>query len=774
MKATKLFVFPAILAALTFASCSDYDNGFTEKQIRYEQAFHDAFGDIDPAQDWNLVRQLAEKGTRKSEPGWVDNPVNGPSDLYHPDEFNDTQKAIVRLFFQNNKYLKGISYPYTEFFAQHIYSGNKENRNLDGAASDCEEVYTAADGNVYDAGQMNHFTVGPEGKQFHIDSFNSGDCKGSRAGSGMYAQDADASLFGYTNSANSYVTGHYVIIDGETIDAWAQSEEGKKILQSQGIEFETVATATSYSYAKVNNEIVKSEGQPVKRYYLGFDFVLYEDERAYATDYGTGKYMLYEFEGEKYHYLMSNMNMYCGDVKNYDDKPDANTIRELLKNGYLPVDGKADKTWVKLGTCANGYYSDWIISITPGKPGDPTPTESERVLESALLVCEDLGDYDFDFNDIVLKLEHIRSTTAEIGKEPKTDDIFRITAMAAGGTLPSYVYYKPLRAASQERSDEVESTDLWTWLDYAKDDDDMTNGIHHMVDGIPGNLVPLNVGERFPDDGEGHVWDIDINDAIRLIETSSDYGNGRPIKEYVNSYVSYVFDFSRIRIYVGEEMKDPNGNQTYIAPIEHGIDYGTDNNSSKYKTANTPQMLLLPLDFEWAQECVPIANAYPQFRDWVRNMTFTDWYKEGITDSVTVRTGLATGEVVGGGSGNNGGDNSGNGEDNDGTQITNISYHSSGLSPKLGNDKWLESGYKIPASVFENYASGITLTVVSSQSANIGWTIGSDVLRDVYWESFGEGKLKITLTQAQVEAAKTYGFQFYSQGQISNLEIRIK
>ena len=53
------FFVPAAMLSLGVASCSDYDNGYTESAIKFQEEFKKAYGDIDPEQDWNL----AERGT---------------------------------------------------------------------------------------------------------------------------------------------------------------------------------------------------------------------------------------------------------------------------------------------------------------------------------------------------------------------------------------------------------------------------------------------------------------------------------------------------------------------------------------------------------------------------------------------------------------------------------------------------------------------------------------------------------------------------------------
>ena len=59
IKSLLSFFVPAAMMSLMVASCSDYDNGYTEKAIKFTEDFRKAYGDIDPKQDWNL----AERGT---------------------------------------------------------------------------------------------------------------------------------------------------------------------------------------------------------------------------------------------------------------------------------------------------------------------------------------------------------------------------------------------------------------------------------------------------------------------------------------------------------------------------------------------------------------------------------------------------------------------------------------------------------------------------------------------------------------------------------------
>ena len=79
----------------------------------------------------------------------------------------------------------------------------------------------------------------------------------------------------------------------------------------------------------------------------------------------------------------------------------------------------------------DGYYSNYIVKITPGNGTVPPPPAT---LPSYRVMCEDLGNsYDFDFNDIVFDVDYEYTETEGTYKAT-------VTLQAAGGTLPIYIY----------------------------------------------------------------------------------------------------------------------------------------------------------------------------------------------------------------------------------------------------------------------------------------------------------------------------------------------
>ncbi|MCH5175058.1 MAG: Ig-like domain-containing protein [Prevotellaceae bacterium] len=129
----------AIIVALSLVGCSDFDNGFTDKEIAFQEAFRKEFGEIDPEQDWNLATRATlhvdfnEKTNVKVysaapfSPGAVlmaNYNVSSPSDLGF-DMPEGTEKVYVQAMRGKNMLLGGY-YKVTDG----IVEGVNTTRNL--------------------------------------------------------------------------------------------------------------------------------------------------------------------------------------------------------------------------------------------------------------------------------------------------------------------------------------------------------------------------------------------------------------------------------------------------------------------------------------------------------------------------------------------------------------------------------------------------------------------------------------------------------------------
>lgn len=108
MKQMKTFqhtacVFFSAAAMLSLVACSDYDNGYTSKEIEYQQHFSNAFPNISSEQDWNAAKQVVAdidlSGITSEEAQvfiYSDSPLSGGQLAAHY-EFSDTKTFSLDL-----------------------------------------------------------------------------------------------------------------------------------------------------------------------------------------------------------------------------------------------------------------------------------------------------------------------------------------------------------------------------------------------------------------------------------------------------------------------------------------------------------------------------------------------------------------------------------------------------------------------------------------------------------------------------------------------------
>ena len=238
--------------------------------------------------------------------------------------------------------------------------------------------------------------------------------------------------------------------------------------------------------------------------------------------------------------------------------------------------------------------------------------DNNTIYENALLVCEDLSSYDFDFNDIVLDLtfkeeekriyEWVHEANGiaahwELKETEETDKTLFVKPMAAGGAYETELIIGILNKG------EIHSLMGETgWGGNPKRHEIINAGATYSnrSDSIP-YIMPM-----------GYEWKI---------------GNGEG--KYA-THLSQLFAEGFIMLKcLGE---DPNGKSA-----EKIITSGKINLDPNSTTA-APQMMLLPKYFEWPREEYPISNAYRGFNDWVSDITKTSWILDTqVADSITDR-----------------------------------------------------------------------------------------------------------------------------------------
>jgi len=271
--------------------------------------------------------------------------------------------------------------------------------------------------------------------------------------------------FGYYNSTGSVRHTEYTgLVSFQTIinklgaeanclnDGWNRSFMGFdfEMMIGDGLYQTDNSSADGKRYVKISDIPGNApqyiwDGERVIKWY---EKVEYDANWKPIYTFAEGYDEYIRINGEKIPYLSTNTSMYAGlrldaqtvltnitqsnqkiykdyseDVKNVEclNLP---LFKAAFEAGYYPTkDSNTD--WVKVGGTADGYYSDWIVTLTEAKKYTTTIPDDDpydyRVMAEDLSTNE---NSDFDFNDVVFDVKYVNSTTA------------KVKVRAAGGIYP--------------------------------------------------------------------------------------------------------------------------------------------------------------------------------------------------------------------------------------------------------------------------------------------------------------------------------------------------
>ena len=444
-----------------------------------------------PGETYPATHNYANGGANCNANQWAD-PNEHFGGWLVPDPLTEGQKLRVQMYFQANPKLSYEDPHFRHFFVQQVYKGATD------PGSNSTEVVTAADGSTYTSGNMNHLTVGQS--EMHINNFNSGTCStnstvltnGGDTNNGPFHSDEimlmvnidDTSCFGYhdSGSSNQAASPNHndkaALVSAATIDAWAAANgnHGEPVVDKWNrsfMGFDLAIKEGDQAYEKDGSGNISyatyNQAAESPRYaWDGKNIIEIADASwnyydAYKTIYGVG-------------WLTTNKNFYIAadqvsmsqtismnradastitEIQNapvlkdimvgdtyYQSVINLPRIKQLVDNGYLPVNNKSLAEWVKVGV-SDGYFSDWIVTLTEAQR---IPKEEVVIIVNSdadiRVIAEDLTtsdteaiegqtvNTDLDFNDVVFDVEW-------------TSGGANITLQAAGGTLPLVVGTNP-------------------------------------------------------------------------------------------------------------------------------------------------------------------------------------------------------------------------------------------------------------------------------------------------------------------------------------------
>ena len=691
----------ALLAGFYLTSCThddiEYSSVYEEKTQTFEKVFHDLYGNIDPNHDWGfkslnsiaIANSRAVAGTRAAGTRGVNANANEWADVSNrtgfggwkvPPALTEGQKLRVKAYFQANPNLKYTDPHLKNFFVQQVYKGGTSPSTDPNNPTRSSEVVTAAGGQTYTSENMNHLTVGQS--NVHINNFNCGDAtertdvlnNGANLKTGEnvgYHSDKimlmvdinDTSCFGYHDSGSSNEAGSVnhndrcALVSALTIDTWAQANGniGEAVYSS-----EWNRSFLGFDLAiKEGDQIWSGETQKfTSGMNMGYDGLYYSNNNTVAFEYDENwnrlmpngmSDVMTDKDSNPLKLLISNTNFYSGDLETLSDEQlkkdmgegkvyvNMEPVLDLINRGFYPVSGSAFKTWVKPEKSYDGYFSDWIVTLTQATTvgnteeidgpddqhhGDEVKKNStgdeHKLLAIGRVFVEDLfkaSREDLDFNDAVFDAAIWQTTTngtinivdgkpvftpsKELGVSKVTREA-EIYLIAAGGTIPLMIANGcPEIGDGSDQKHEVHEIFDVSGVTMVNTRGQYSEAFGSYKNGISPKYKKFNMTAALKDKPEGEITLNDI--PVDVIWTTDQFSvpaslNNETIVEY---------------------QKDPETGK-YI--LENGEPVRVNTGVAK-----APHMIQVPLGTEWATERKNIEDGYPSFKSYVGNSAVGFW-----------------------------------------------------------------------------------------------------------------------------------------------------
>lgn len=550
--------------ALCALSCTDFDNGFTETDAyknhligetldEYTANFEARFGKIDPNHNWGFGpidvpvtrAQVDNKNQWESDfhlqvPGWPIVYVDKDGNTHVTTEYRngdggsqsisstktsvpggdvtDEEVAYVSWWFRTHRYPTSLNVHWSDFFLQEV-SADKD-RNSDGnvvtRVAEYEDksdylVQTNQGAPTFEIDQL--FVEAYDGGTVwdHMKNFNANAANSLRDKSGLYMGDD---------------------YDWQDYDKYPKDTESKRM-----IDFFYCSGTEDWAAHYSNDETWR-----------------YNGNNTFSPD---GVYSGHRHNGNDNIWVIVHLHFIGKSGHIYDNYYIGFDYAFESVNGSKTQFLKAD-----------GYYSNWILKISPAIPIINNPL-SRRIM------CEDLGNtLDLDFDDVVFDATVNGNSVGTDGKYDVT-----INLMAAGGTMPIWIGVDP----EQNLSNKYEVHKLFGANSYSKPINVASSSISAPIANYHIKMDPVEIeGELKPDfdkigiwvyNTKGHAW-------IPLSDVQSAIGN-----------------------------------------------HSTPQNQPESGKNYAPQKFATPINVKWLIEEQQIEWGYPHFIDWVRDENGT--YREG-------------------------------------------------------------------------------------------------------------------------------------------------
>ncbi len=581
------FMVPLAVAAMILAGCSEYDNGFTEKQIQFHSDFNHEFGSFDKTQDWNLAERA--------------NVTVTTSEMKDINVYTEKEGSFVQVgAFKNVSGTRKLEFDVIEDMNNLVVSdGDVALRAVVGGTVNFDDM-SSVDGEV----------MGTRGGEYVNRNMWSRDYV-------VPANITDAERAAVVEEFSKQHYGAY----NEVLVPWTELFV-QQVYKGEAEYYDAFNQQTGTASDKMNHLLIwdssAGEGSFDGGYIHVNDFnngdqktVAYDDNDTEkqnpikgltlmrgidptgcptedVTIEGVTKHWVKQFE---YHNAQSSEYQ-----PTYIMKRVTWTENGVTKSGlYLGFDfyaqKRADQPADKnMDVERDWIFNDWIIKISQGINSAVPVSELQNASPAAwILAGEDLGSgFDIDYNDVVVKVERLAG-----------ENKVKVTPLAAGGTLASYLFFGTTCIGE----------------------------IHQLLDASParsGSYQPINLS------GDLHepLQSVEVNVAQDwgLTEDMSKANNmgGFTIRVLPagTKPMAKVLNLDDPAFDKATTVKAPQqGEAPYIICVPYA-----------YKLTNHPEPGLSEATvWEWPGERINIAEVYEEFEAWAHDKTAKkDWYTKPI------------------------------------------------------------------------------------------------------------------------------------------------
>jgi hypothetical protein len=322
---------------------------------------------------------------------------------------------------------------------------------------------------------MDWLTAGSD--EDHINNFNNGTCSTNNE---VWDGSLDPDKTKDFNDRKIYHSDKIMLMVGSKTDCFGWHETQGDIQHDD--QYVYVSGEVIDDWAKKHPELGDLGASVSGRGFVGFDYEAKNDKSIFVYDWvdlGNGQWGNSpepKKNADGVPYISSGTYDNMGSVQAVDpNTPGAYPVWERYTDNT-----QSQNIWVKVG-CADGYYSDWIVCITPANGKTPTAKEDitndttylikKKVLDqSGRIFCEDLGvssREDLDFNDVVFDVniymhydsivtrgytlwsdgKKVTLANTSVTTKDKATYTCEIILQAAGGTIPLTVVNKEVHSA---------------------------------------------------------------------------------------------------------------------------------------------------------------------------------------------------------------------------------------------------------------------------------------------------------------------------------------